>query len=367
MRNLFPSLGGQSGSSLLEALARSFGAGGSEDQMGLGLLTLGAGGPRIELIRGLGDDSDVTADGIILHDSGKYRQVVQDGICKEEKTVQLRIEVRGGIVESVVAVYETDDAAKPQAEWRGRFSKVLPLSALRALDLLKKFRVIGRDSTAIAFPAVLGSPGSKDQVIELIGQDAYDEIVEGAPDGTIEFLQKLHENGIDFDVAEVQQAVRSMALEECDGLEALGIEHPTVLDARIARETKDTEHLVDDMKTWHTFIGHDTSFCTCMADLRGFTAQALSRGIDSDALALGTGIFVQELSRDTDLSTLSQEGLNEAIDDRSDALDKVSEFVAVRFQGDPHVISHEISEAVRWWNVTKVRSASLVEKSHVTA
>lgn len=366
MRKLFPSLGGSSGSSLLEALARSFGAGGSEDQMGLGLLTLGAGGPRIELIRGLGDDSDVTADGIILHDSGKYRQVVQDGICKEEKTLQLRIEVRGGITESVVTVYETDDAAKPQAEWRGRFSKVLPLSALRALDLLKKFRVIEKKDTGIVFPAVLGSPGHKEQVVELIGQDVFEEIVEGAPDGTIEFLQKLHENGIEFDVAEVQGALRSMALEDWDGFDALGIEHPKVLDARIARETEATEHLVEDMQTWYTFVGHDTSSCSCLKTLRGFTAQAISRGIDSNAVALGTGIFVHEMSQDNDLATLSQEGLNDAIDERSEALEKVSEFVAVRFQGDPNVISHEISEAVRWWNVTKPSTARVVEKADAT-
>ncbi len=94
------------------------------------------GGPAGE---SSGGDGNVT----LLERQRRSRQV-RDGICTQQKDVQIRlVSSSGHDVQLDISVYETDQSKGPQATWSGPVPDVRPVDLLRALEVIRpKLRLV---------------------------------------------------------------------------------------------------------------------------------------------------------------------------------------------------------------------------------
>jgi hypothetical protein len=322
------------------------------------LLGLMSGDPRA-----IGMDFEGEPEGkpVVVYQTPKTRQRVRDGICMEEKTVQLRLEVLNGILFCIISVFESDESEKPQAEWPCSFSKVKVVRVLRAIEIFQKCPVVHRNSYAMATASVHEDEQcydrAKKDVITLIGQGPYDEIVESASEDCDDLMVALFKSDVAFDHDEIRQALRDRLLEECDAIAAVGIEVPVVYDDRKKREAEATKKFRNSFSKWLKHMGYESS-ATEVDRLCAHAVQVISRGTTQDVLVVAgaAALYILEEHCDGDLSDLTQSAVAEHIGCIGQSLSQSADFCARRYKSggqEAYQIEQYSQDLLLWFDATE--------------
>ena len=355
-------LSGRGSGSLMELIGGGpRGGRGDVDSMDINeLLGLSGGIPLIEISLGGGNDESFAEAPVVVYQTPKTTKVVKDGICEQEKQVQITLNAVSGQLQCVIAIYKDGEASEPQARWRSGFTKVQVVRILRAINLFFLLPVI--DCNCFAMVSVATNDHEPEhlrgvqEVIKAVGKGPFDEVIESAPDDTEELLQKLAANHVAFCHDDIRDALRTGCLEEGTEITELGIELPDVMEARKRSEAEATKKLRKSFGKWlrHQELENSVQNVNRLCEL---AVLALNRGITDDQLVIGVAgaLYLLEVHCHVSAADLTEQVATEHIGHLRTKLERSSDFLAKRYSTgkEAYIVGQEVDEILMWWDTTE--------------